>query len=93
MKEEKNYVEIQLCHSYPSFFSRPHFLFEKAIVSAFYPTLFFFLDQNSMETTMCIQWKSNYLGCVYYSSHSLELLLMEDIKESDQFEYITMCKQ
>ncbi|GAA5812728.1 hypothetical protein MFLAVUS_006186 [Mucor flavus] len=43
-----------------------------------------------METTMCIQWKSNYLGCVYYSSHSLELLLMEDIKESDQFEYITM---
>ncbi|KAI9255012.1 muts domain V-domain-containing protein [Helicostylum pulchrum] len=43
-----------------------------------------------MEITMCIQWKFNYLGCAYYSSHSLELLLMEDIKESDQFEYITM---
>ncbi|KAI9364612.1 muts domain V-domain-containing protein [Pilaira anomala] len=43
-----------------------------------------------METIMCIHWKSNTLGCAYYSSHSLEMFLMEDIKETDEFEYTTL---
>lgn len=46
-----------------------------------------------METIMCIHWKSNSLGCAYYSSHSLEMFLMEDIKETNEFEYTTLCKE
>lgn len=41
---------------------------------------------------MCIQWKSNRLGCSYYSGSSLDLYLMDDIKESKDFEYTEMRK-
>ncbi|KAI9470796.1 MAG: muts domain V-domain-containing protein [Benjaminiella poitrasii] len=43
-----------------------------------------------MASFMCIQWKSKKLGCSYFSGTSLELYLMEDERESDQFEYTTM---
>lgn len=42
---------------------------------------------------MCIQWKTNKLGCSYYSSSSLDLFLMDDIKESKDFEYTEMRKK
>lgn len=49
-----------------------------------------------METIICLQWKVNSqlckLGCSYYLSTSLELQLMEDIVESNNFEYTTMSK-
>lgn len=46
-----------------------------------------------MDTIMCIQWKTNKLGCSYYSSSSLDLFLMDDIKESKDFEYTEMRKK
>ncbi|KAI7898974.1 muts domain V-domain-containing protein [Cokeromyces recurvatus] len=43
-----------------------------------------------MEVCMCLHWKSNRLGCSYFSSTSLELYLMEDVNETEQLEYTTM---
>ncbi|KAI8373882.1 muts domain V-domain-containing protein [Blakeslea trispora] len=43
-----------------------------------------------MEVIMCLKWSSNKLGCAYYCSQSLELYLMEDIHESDQFYHVSI---
>lgn len=50
----------------------------------------FHFNMDSKTSIMCIQWKKGKLGCAYYSGESLELLLMEDIRESTQFEYTIM---
>ncbi|KAI8049134.1 DNA mismatch repair protein MutS [Gilbertella persicaria] len=41
-----------------------------------------------MQTTMCLSWARHKLGCAYYSDQTLELYLMEDMTESDQFENV-----
>ncbi|RCH84523.1 MutS protein msh5, partial [Rhizopus stolonifer] len=37
---------------------------------------------------MCLSWARHKLGCAYYSDQTLELYLMEDMTESDQFENV-----
>lgn len=46
-----------------------------------------------MDTIMCLQWKSNKIGCSYYLGSTLELFLMDDNKESKDFECTTMRKE
>ncbi|KAI8973857.1 DNA mismatch repair protein MutS [Pilobolus umbonatus] len=42
-----------------------------------------------IESVLCIQWKSNRLGCAFYSKSLLELYIIEDVYESSLFGYLS----